>query len=55
MMNVKCVKKLIDPTAKKTNFYVSNSRKQNKGLDCDKFDYIARDTYNIGIQLFIRL
>jgi deoxynucleoside triphosphate triphosphohydrolase SAMHD1 len=43
------VKRLIDPLEDDTTYIYQIVANKLNGLDCDKFDYIARDTYNIGL------
>jgi len=43
------VKRLIDPKKDDISFIFQIVANKNNGLDCDKFDYIARDTYNVGL------
>lgn len=42
------VKKMIDPPNNSSFLYQIVCNKKN-GLDCDKFDYLKRDTYNLGL------
>ena len=40
---------MIDPGAENTSYLYQIVANKINGLDCDKFDYIARDTYNVGL------
>ena len=42
------IKELINPENNKNYLYQIISNNKN-GIDCDKFDYLLRDTYNIGL------
>lgn len=46
---IKFIKSLIDPSEDDTSYIYQIVANKLNGLDCDKFDYIARDTYNIGL------
>ena len=46
---IQFVKKLIDPSEEDKSFIFQIVSNKLNGLDCDRFDYIARDTYNIGL------
>ena len=43
------IKKLIDPSKVDNSYIFQIVANKLNGLDCDKFDYIARDTYNVGL------
>ena len=43
------VKKMIDPDKNCNSFEYQIVANKVNGLDCDRFDYIARDTYNLGL------
>ena len=43
------VKKMIDPDESCNSFEFQIVANKMNGLDCDRFDYIARDTYNLGL------
>ena len=43
------VKKMIDPGEEDNSFEYQIVANKINGLDCDKFDYIARDTFNVGL------
>ncbi len=45
---INIIKRMIDPNINDSFLYQIVCNKIN-GLDCDKFDYIVRDTYNIGL------
>ena len=45
---IKIINRMIDPDINDSFLYQIVCNKIN-GLDCDKFDYIVRDTYNIGL------
>ena len=45
---ISIIKRMIDPDINDSFLYQIVCNKIN-GLDCDKFDYIVRDTYNIGL------
>ena len=45
---IRIIKRMIDPDINDSFLYQIVCNKIN-GLDCDKFDYIVRDTYNIGL------
>ena len=40
---------MIDPGIENTSYLYQIVANKINGLDCDKFDYIARDTYNVGL------
>ena len=40
---------MIDPNEDNTSYLYQIVANKLNGLDCDKFDYIARDTYNIEL------
>ena len=40
---------MIDPGVENTSYLYQIVANKINGLDCDKFDYIARDTYNVGL------
>ena len=40
---------MINPNDKKKSYLNQIVANKLNGLDCDKFDYIARDTYNVGL------
>lgn len=44
------VNRLINPGEKDNSYMYQIVANKQSGLDCDKFDYIVRDTYNIGLQ-----
>ena len=50
---IKIVKKMIDPEPEDTSFIYQIVANKMNGLDCDKLDYIVRDTYNIGLSYSI--
>lgn len=41
--------RIIDPLNDDNSFIYQIVANKINGLDCDKFDYIARDTYNVGL------
>ena len=41
---------MINPNEDKKSYLYQIVANKLNGLDCDKFDYIARDTYNIGLR-----
>ena len=43
------IKSLINPGENDNGFLYQIVANKENGLDCDKFDYISRDTYNIGL------
>ncbi len=43
------IKNMIDPNDKNIGFIYEIVANKNTGLDCDKFDYLKRDAYNIGM------
>lgn len=47
---VKFIQSIIDPPPQASNFIYQILANKLNGLDCDKFDYIQRDAYNLGIQ-----
>lgn len=47
------VKKMIDPGKEDTSFIFQIVANKMNGLDCDKLDYIVRDTYNVGLSYSI--
>lgn len=49
-LEVKFIQSLIDPPPNAHNFIYQILANKLNGLDCDKFDYIQRDAYNLGIQ-----
>lgn len=46
---IEMVKKMIDPDKSCNSFEFQIVANKMNGLDCDRFDYIARDTYNLGL------
>lgn len=46
---IELVKKMIDPDKECNSFEFQIVANKINGLDCDRFDYIARDTYNLGL------
>ena len=40
---------MIDPNKDNSSYLYQIVANKLNGLDCDKFDYIARDTYNVGL------
>lgn len=40
---------MIDPALNNTSYIYQIVANKLNGLDCDRFDYIARDTYNVGL------
>lgn len=46
---IKIICDMINPNKQNNNFIYEIISNKVNGLDCDKFDYIARDTYNIGL------
>lgn len=50
---IKMVKKMIDPSEEDTSFIYQIVSNKRNGLDCDKLDYIVRDTYNLGLSYSI--
>ena len=46
---VKTIINMIDPGKENTSYLYQIVANKLNGLDCDKFDYIARDTYNVGL------
>lgn len=46
---VKTIINMIDPGEENTSYLYQIVANKLNGLDCDKFDYIARDTYNVGL------
>lgn len=47
------VKKMIDPGPEDISFIYQIVANKMNGIDCDKLDYIVRDTYNIGLSYSI--
>ena len=45
----KIIEDMINPQDDNLSFKYQIVANKRNGLDCDKFDYIARDTYNIGL------
>jgi deoxynucleoside triphosphate triphosphohydrolase SAMHD1 len=45
----KFIKKLINPGKNDTGFIFDIVANKKNGLDCDKFDYIIRDSFNVGL------
>lgn len=43
------IKKLINPSKEDNNFIFQIIANNKSGIDCDKFDYLLRDTYNLGL------
>ena len=43
------IKLLIDPNENENNFMYQILANKNSSIDCDKFDYLLRDTYNLGL------
>jgi deoxynucleoside triphosphate triphosphohydrolase SAMHD1 len=43
------IKSLINPGVNDDGFLYQIVANKESGLDCDKFDYISRDTYNVGL------
>ena len=43
------IKEMIDPSDESISYIYQIVANKINGLDCDKFDYIARDTYNVGL------
>ena len=50
---IRIVKKMIDPGKEDTSFIFQIVANKMNGLDCDKLDYIVRDTYNVGLSYSI--
>ena len=50
---INIVKKMIDPTPSDTSYIYQIVANKMNGIDCDKLDYIVRDTYNIGLSYSI--
>lgn len=50
---IEIVKKMIDPGEEDTSFIFQIVANKMNGLDCDKLDYIVRDTYNVGLSYSI--
>jgi len=50
---VNIVKKMIDPSPEDTSYIYQIVANKMNGIDCDKLDYIVRDTYNIGLSYSI--
>jgi HD superfamily phosphohydrolase len=46
---VETIINMIDPDKDNTSYLYQIVANKLNGLDCDKFDYIARDTYNVGL------
>lgn len=47
------VKRMIDPGEEDKSFIFQVVANKMNGLDCDKLDYIVRDTYNVGLSYSI--
>lgn len=47
------VKRMIDPLEEDKSFIFQIVANKINGLDCDKLDYLVRDTYNIGLSYSI--
>lgn len=47
--NILFIKKLINPSENDTEFIYQIIANNKTGIDCDKFDYLLRDTYNLGL------
>ena len=50
---IKFIQNLIDPKIDNKGFIYQIVANKKNGLDCDKFDYLSRDTYNIGLNYSI--
>jgi len=50
---INIIKKMIDPGPNDTSFIYQIVANKMNGIDCDKLDYIVRDTYNIGLSYSI--
>lgn len=50
---IEIVKKMIDPGKDDESFLFQIVANKLNGLDCDKLDYIVRDTYNVGLMYSI--
>ena len=46
---IKKIKLLIDPIETSNNFMYQILANKKSSIDCDKFDYLLRDTYNLGL------
>ena len=47
--NIDFVKNLINPNKNNHEFIYQIIANNKTGIDCDKFDYLLRDTYNLGL------
>ena len=50
---IEMVKKMVDPGKEDKSFIYQIVANKMNGLDCDKLDYIVRDTYNVGLSYSI--
>jgi len=50
---INIIKKMIDPGPNDTSFIYQIVANKMNGIDCDKLDYIVRDTYNVGLSYSI--
>ena len=50
---INIVKKMIDPGAEDISYIYQIVANKMNGIDCDKLDYIVRDTYNVGLSYSI--
>ena len=50
---INIVKRMIDPGPEDISFIYQIVANKLNGIDCDKLDYIVRDTYNIGLSYSI--